>query len=196
MTGEQMTEEIHILVANLRAGDQHAYEEVVKRFSNLVFSQAYSITSNVEDAKEVTQEVFLNLFRKIDTLRKPEALKSFLGRSARNRALDFLRRRKGNSVSLEVIGELEHESNAPLPGFNLMKEEEGLEMKKEVAEAISQLPPDQQTVIRLRYEENLSYAEIAKRLDSGLNIVRGRLYRAHKTLAGKLGSLLRSGYEH
>ncbi|MDZ7815853.1 MAG: sigma-70 family RNA polymerase sigma factor [Planctomycetota bacterium] len=183
-----MTDELRNLVERLRAGDEAAFEEAVRRFTALVFAQAYSVVGNSHDARDVCQDVFISLYRKVDTIRKPSALKGFLRTAARNRALDILRKKKGGGVSLDALGEVEHENDEPDPSSEIERQEEKVQRKQLVSDAITQLPKDQQEVIKLRYEKRLSYAQIAKELNTGLAVVRGRLYRAHKALAGKLGS--------
>ena len=183
-----MTDELRNLVERLRAGDEAAFEEAVRRFTALVFAQAYSVVGNTHDARDVCQDVFITLYQKVNTIRKPSALKGFLRTAARNRALDILRKKRTGGVSLDALGDAEHEDDAPEPATEIERQEHDLEKQQRVSQAIAQLPNDQQEVIKLRYEKRLSYADIAKELNTGLAVVRGRLYRAHKALAGKLGS--------
>ncbi len=190
-----MTDSTSDLVHRLRDGDDTAFSELVAQWQSFVISHAYSVTGNTEDAKEVAQEVFINLYRKIGTLRDPAALKAFLRTAARNRALDHLRRRRGTTVPLDSIAEVEEPSDHRSPEGGMSQSEDSALVKRAILEALNELPPDQQEVIRLRYERNWSYSEIADYLGENLAVVRGRLYRAHKSLAGKLGHIIRSGYE-
>jgi RNA polymerase sigma-70 factor (ECF subfamily) len=190
-----MTDSLSDLAQRLRDGDRTAFEQFVRDWQGFVYANAYAVTGNADDAREVAQEVFVNLYRKIDSLREPAALKSFLRTAARNRALDFVRRRRSCHVSLDSIGELEEPAGDNEPERGLFASEDNEMLRSSLREALAELPGDQQEVIRLRYERGYSYAEIAECIGEGDAVVRGRLYRAHKALAGRLAHLKGSGYE-
>ncbi|MFA4987694.1 MAG: sigma-70 family RNA polymerase sigma factor [Candidatus Brocadiia bacterium] len=185
-----MDDSISTLARKLRDGDSDAFDELVRRFSGMVFAQAYSVLGNAEDAREAAQDVFLSLLKNAGAIRQPEALPGFLKRAARNKALDYLRRRHP-AVPLDCLGERESDNDEHLPGAGIQEEERDSAISGKLAEAIADLPEDQREVIRLRYSRGYSYSEIAEYLNVGLDVVRGRLYRAHKSLEGRLGEFLK-----
>ncbi|RKY16601.1 MAG: hypothetical protein DRP90_07745 [Planctomycetota bacterium] len=181
-----MADEIRNLAERLRTGDEKAFERIVRLFESFVFTQAYSVLGNVEEARDVVQDVFMRLFEKRESIRKPEALIPFLRITARNRALDVLRRKRCSPLPPDLAGPSSEGGGAGDPEADLLRVEESRDLTEAVKAAVADLPPDQREVIRLRYELRLSYAEIAEYLGCNRSVVRGRLYRAHKTLAGRL----------
>lgn len=186
-----MTDQIRNLVERLRLGDRDAFEQLVRRYSNFVFSQAYAVLGNEDESRDVAQEVFIKLFEKHAALERPEAFVAYLKIMARNKALDRLRRNRCGGVPLDSFAELNIEADCLDPCDEMAHNERLNDLKRRLKDAITELPVDQQEIIRLRYEHRLSYNEIAEKLDCGLNVVRGRLYRAHKSLSGLLGPYLR-----
>src|SRR5438477_3536330 len=90
------------LVRGIKAGDEQAFEEMVRRYNARVFSLAYGVLRNPEDAEEATQDAFLTLYRKIDTFDESKKFFSWFYRVALNSAYSRARRRRPvSTVSLE-----------------------------------------------------------------------------------------------
>lgn len=134
------------------------------------------------DAEDALQEVWMTVVKKIGALEEPRALKTWLYRIARNRAISVLRRRR-NDVSLadldeepESSGDGREEDELSLAGFDAAALHAGLE----------RLSPRHREVLTLRFLEDLSYEEIADVVGCGLGTVRSRIHYAKKSLHGVL----------
>jgi RNA polymerase sigma-70 factor (ECF subfamily) len=136
-----------------------------------------------ESAEDVQQEVWLTVYRGIRTLSNPRAWRTWLFRTTRHRAIDHLRRQKREQ---ELIAEAATETVAETS----QGETEDLE-KSEVATALAGLPPPQREVLLLRYQDDLSYAEIALVIGCPIGTVRTRLHHAKR----RLHELLERGHK-
>jgi len=177
------------LVRRCVAADQAACAELVANHERMVYALAYHLLGDRDEALEVSQEVFLRVFRTLSAFRGQSALKTWIFRivvnQARNRQRWWNRRHRTQQVSLDLhveqCGELES------PGEVLP---DRLLASKEVAEridrALDRLPFDQRTVVVLREVEGLRYEEIAFSLGVAVGTVKSRLTRARQTLRAEL----------
>ncbi|OIP26004.1 hypothetical protein AUK22_07360 [bacterium CG2_30_54_10] len=157
-------------------GDPRAFAEVYNAFVALVFSVAFRISNVREDAEEITQEVFVNLFRKFSQFSFLSSLKTWIYRIAVNTALNA-RRTNVREAAKRVLAQqsLLLAQAPPQP-------DEIIQSEVEVQELLSRLPVEQRVCIVLRNIEGLSYQEIAETLQINLNTVRSRLKRAREAL--------------
>jgi RNA polymerase sigma-70 factor (ECF subfamily) len=172
------------LLRRLRDGDDAAFDAIVDRHERRVFAVALRICRHPEDARDVTQEVFLTALRSLRSFRGDARLSTWLHRVAVNAALDAVRRRaRRRTVGLEEV--TERPSDAPGP------EEEAAEAARAAAvrRAVERLPPDHRAVVVLHDLEGLDYAECAAALGVPVGTVKSRLHRARLQLARDLGHL-------
>lgn len=180
------------LVAGLRAGDNAAYEELLRRYERQIFGLAVRMTRNEADAEEVLQNVFLQIFRKIDTFGGDSALSTWIYSVTSNAALMLLRKRRrtrevsdhsdeqGESLSRDR----EPESHwSRLPQMQL----ESAELVDRVEAALSELPAEQYQAFILRDVEGKSAPEAAKELGVSVAALKSRLHRARLHLREVLG---------
>jgi RNA polymerase sigma-70 factor (ECF subfamily) len=167
-----------------------SFEEIFARYNSLVFGMVFHILGDREEALDVSQEVFLTIYRKMNTFRRESSLKTWIYCIAANRAANRFRwwnrlRRRG-TVSLE-----EHLSKSPNPEifFNLTSAtkspEEALmeqEERAEIEHMLMELPLQQRTAIIMRDIEGLSYEEIAEALHLSLGTVKSRISRGRELL--------------
>ena len=167
-----------------------SFEEIFTRYNSMVFGLAFHILGDREEALDVSQEVFLTIYRKMDTFRGESSLKTWIYCIAANRAANRFRwwnrlRRRG-TVSLE-----EHLSKSPNPEifFNLTSTvkspEEALmeqEERAEIEHMLMELPVQQRMAIIMRDIEGLSYEEIAEALQLSLGTVKSRISRGRELL--------------
>jgi RNA polymerase sigma-70 factor (ECF subfamily) len=178
------------LVQRCAAGDEDACAALVDEHQRLVYQLALHLLGDHNEALDLSQEVFLRVFRTIHRFRGQSALRTWIYRiainQARNRMRWWRRRRRGMQVSLDdhvrSHGELPSESTGASP--------ERVYRQKEVAgriwQALEALPFDQKTAIVLREIDGLSYDEIAFSLGVAVGTVKSRLARARDTLRGEL----------
>jgi RNA polymerase sigma-70 factor, ECF subfamily len=174
------------LVQRCAAGDEDACAALVDEHQRLVYQLALHLLGDHNEALDLSQEVFLRVFRTIHRFRGQSALRTWIYRiainQARNRMRWWRRRRRGQQVSLDdhvrAHGELPSESATTSP--------ERVYRQKEVAgriwQALEALPFDQKTAIVLREIDGLSYDEIAFSLGVAVGTVKSRLARARGSL--------------
>ncbi|MBL8204025.1 MAG: sigma-70 family RNA polymerase sigma factor [Blastocatellia bacterium] len=174
------------LVRRCRAGDSVAWEQIVHNFSRRVYNLAYRFTNRHESAEDLTQEVFVRVYRSLDQY-DPYAgdLANWLMRLARNLVIDDYRKRVRTPTD---VGEdlTDHEfhlrSGADTPDRRVERQERALQ----VHQAIAKLPPDLRECVILRDIEELSYQEIVDILEIPLGTVKSRINRGRIELAKTL----------
>ena len=203
-TGTAGTAEIEsdlTLVEGLRHGDTSALEQLIARYTDRVFRLAYGITSNAADAEEVVQDVFLTVFRKIQTFEGRAALGSWIYRVATNAALIKRRgRRADREISLEpsLPAFLPDGHRAGDPAFlkadwsqtpetNLLSQES----REILHQAIADLPEQYRAIVVLRDVQGLSNEETAQVVGESVACVKSRLHRARMALREQLSAHLR-----
>lgn len=172
------------LVRRCRNGDGAAWEEIVTTFSRRVFNLAYRFTSNREAAEDLTQDVFVRIYRTLDKFDARQGdLPNWLMRLARNLIIDDYRRRQRspqNELADDVENHVFHLSsvtNSP------QRDIENRELSAQVQEGIDKLPSDLRVCVILRDLEELSYQEIVDLLKIPEGTVKSRINRGRIELA-------------
>ncbi len=157
-----------MLVQQVLAGDQRAFEKLVSRYQSSIFNFICHCLGDYDLACDVAQQVFLQLYISMPTLRTGEPLKAWLFQVARNRCLDELRRKRAVHFSeLEANGDDDDLSPlAILPDTQPLPEEmaERHDLQSALRQAIDALPPKFRAVVLLRYTSQLSFSEIGRTL--------------------------------
>lgn len=171
------------LVRRCRAGDSVAWEEIVRGFSRRVYNLAYRFTGRHEQAEDLTQEVFVRVYRSLDQY-DPLAgdLSNWLMRLARNLVIDDYRRRTRTPTDLgDDLDQHEYHlrSGQDLPDRGVERSERA----RQVREAITKLSPDLRECVILRDIEELTYQEIVEILGIPLGTVKSRINRGRIELA-------------
>ncbi len=179
------------LVAQLRAGDEAAFEALLARYQNKVYRLALSFTKNREDAEEILQDVFLSVYRKIASFDGRSAFGTWLYRIAVNAALMKLRGRGPAQESIEeYLPQFTQGGGHARMIADWSEGPEGSLLGKErarvVREAVETLPPEHKAVLVLRDLEGLSNSEVAEALGTSVPAVKARLHRARLALRGRL----------
>lgn len=170
-----------MVLSDALRGEPNAFGRIVLLYQDWVFRLAYRMVWDAHEASDLSQEVFLRLYRSLDKYDPSRPFGPWFQRLATNVCLNGLKRRKGASrvQSLDAAGEV-IEPEAREPG--------GLEAAGEadraarLREAVSDLPPDYRAVISMRYLEGSSYEDIATALDLPVGTVKNRLFRARERL--------------
>ena len=178
------------LIARCAAGDEQACAELVDEHQRMVFQLALNLLGDTQDALDLSQEVFLRVFRTLPTFRGHSALRTWIYRitvnQAKNRLRWWRRRRRALQVSLDehvsAHGELPTEEVGSSPDRVLRQKEIGDRLR----DALDRLPFDQRTAIVLREIDGLSYDEIAFSLGVAVGTIKSRLARARESLRAQL----------
>ena len=158
-----------VLAQQTLAGDQQAFEALVKRYSTPLFNFISRFLGDYDQACDISQQVFLQLYLSLSTLRTGDPLKAWLFQVARNRCLDELRRKHAIHFSeLESVSDEDELSPlAAMPDTSPLPEElaERHDLQERLQKAIEALPPKFRSVVLLRYAGQLSFSEIGQVLN-------------------------------
>ncbi|MGB7062930.1 MAG: sigma-70 family RNA polymerase sigma factor [Candidatus Zixiibacteriota bacterium] len=179
------------LIQKIAAKDHAAFKALVDRYQGLVVNTCYGLLGNRQDAEDVAQEVFLQVYKSAGEFRREAKLSTWLYRIAVNRSLNFLRdkKRSGWLRSLSSLLEGEHQRVVELPASNSDQPDVALEKKERnvvVQKAIDSLPEKQRTAFVLHKYEGLSYQEIAGIMHRSLSSVESLIHRAKSNLQREL----------
>ena len=166
-------------LARFSNGDPDAVRTVYREYGKLVFAVALKVLGSRELAEEATQQTFVKAWRAARTFDPAREPGPWLATIARRTAIDLHRREARRPT-------------APLDEATVVALPESADQVLdvwEVRDAIAQLPPLEQEVVRLQHLESLSQAEIAERLGVPVGTVKSRVFRAHRLLAARLGHL-------
>jgi len=173
------------LIQQLRQGDEGAFKSLVANYQDLVYNTALGIVQNSEDAEDVAQEVFIQVYRSIDQFKGDARLSTWIYRITTTKALDHIRSRKRKkrfAFITSLFGpndELVHEPvDFQHPGVTLDRKEQAALLFK----MIDQLPENQKVAFTLHKTEELSYQEIADVMQLSVSAVESLLFRARQNL--------------
>lgn len=171
------------LLRRARRGDQSAFEALVDRWQKPVYHHVLRMTNDPEDAADVTQEVFLRLWRALPSFRGESALSTWLYRLTDNAAIDLLRREKKRRGTLSLDDDDVPALLPADPGPSPQEQAERSETRRQVAEGLARLSEEHRRVLILRELDGLSYQEIAAILRLNPGTVKSRIARARMALA-------------
>lgn len=154
---------------------------MARRYGGFVYSVAYRLTGNADDAQDLVQEVLLRVRRGLATYR-PGTMEGWLSRITTNAFLDDVRRRRRRPV--EALDDRPDEAGAPAPAADEVLV--ATRLGEDVQAAIRALAPDHRAVLVLADVVGLGYAEIAEALDVPVGTVRSRLHRARARVRADL----------
>jgi RNA polymerase sigma-70 factor, ECF subfamily len=190
------------LVSLLKAGDESAFETILRKYDKKVYSLVRGLTRNDSDAQDALQETFLSVFRKIGSFKGRSTLSTWIYRIAVNAALMVIRRRRRDekSVSIdETMPDFDASGHrvVSLPDWGPGAEDLVLnkELAKHLRQAILALQPDYRTVFVLRDQEGLSNEEVAAILKLSIPAVKSRLHRARLFLRERIKDYWRGTIE-
>jgi RNA polymerase sigma-70 factor (ECF subfamily) len=168
------------LVARLQRGDRDAFTALVRRWEGPLARIAYRITGRMDEAEDVRQRVLLKLLEAPGAVRRPERFAAWLHRAVVNAALSSLRhgkRREGFRERLREHAPIVDESHAHDP---LVADEQA----RRLAAALDRLEPETRALLSLRFDEDLTFAEIAAAMGRPATTIKSRLARAVDRLRG------------
>lgn len=171
------------LIALAQKGDQSAFEQLLDRYQKPVYHQALRMVGNPEDAADVTQEVFIKVWKHLPSFRGESGFATWLYRLTDNTAIDLLRREKKRRGDSSLDDE---ESFCVLPADPAPTPHQAAEQKElqqAVADGLRQLSEEHRQVLVMREINGLSYEEIGDILGLTAGTVKSRIARARISLA-------------
>ncbi len=173
------------LLSRCRAGDEAAWHELVASYTRKVFGLAYRFTGRVDEAEDLTQEVFVKVYQTLDRYRERDgSFGGWLMAVARNHAIDHYRRRKQErarrSEDADVLERMAAPGEHPVAGL------ERQERASLVHRALRALPPELRLPLILCDLQGMAYDDIAAELQVPLGTVKSRINRARLELAKRL----------
>lgn len=170
------------LVRTIRQGDSDAFEQLVRRKTSKVYALCYRIIGNGEDAKDISQLVFIKLWENLEKYDPQYAFDTWLYRMVTNVAIDFMRSRQSRDNAVN--------SNLRLVKTATEAEQTVVVQRKEIenifVEVSAALSPKQKTIFVMNQMEDLPSAEIAKILGCRESTVRNHLFNARKLMQQQL----------
>ena len=184
------------VVERASTGSEAAYRELVRRYQRPVFSLTYRMVRDRELAEDLTQETFVKVLNAIDRYRPEYKFSSWIFKIANNAAIDHLRRRELDTLSLDGGPDAVTPDRVQATSLQLgdgaesqLEELEARELGTQIERAIGALRPEYRACIIMRHVEGRAYDEIADVLDLPLGTVKTYIHRARAELRESLGSL-------
>jgi len=172
------------LIRLIQNSELEAFSEFYDRYVNLIYSIAYNILGNQPLAEDVTQDVFLKIWLKIDQYEPGKAkVSTWLSSITRNRSIDLARKRKKFN---HQISWADAAGNQNLDGDNPEQRTELNLTRKRVREALTQLPEEQRVALALAYFRDMTHKEIAEESGEPLGTVKTRVRLGMQKLRGLL----------
>ncbi|MFD3158513.1 RNA polymerase sigma factor [Haloimpatiens sp. FM7330] len=157
------------IIERIKKGDKHSFVKVVDLYKNKIISLCYSYTNDYYEAEDLSQEVFVTLYKNINKFRLECSLSTYIYKISLSKCIDYKRKKKVKSF----LGGL----------LNIQKvEEEDLDEKNYIRQCINNLPRKLKVPIVLYYYVGLNQKEIGDILNISQKAVEGRIYRAKKNL--------------
>lgn len=173
------------LVKKAIGGDEEAYKKLVDKYERALFFHILKMVKDREQVHDLVQEAFVKAFDNLDTYNTNYAFSTWLYRIAKNNTIDYLRKKKLNTLSIDSpVKTKDGEMQMQLPDESASTDRQIIqkERQKIVQQAIQDLPEKYRKVIELRHMEEKSYQEIADLLDSPLGTVKAHIFRARELL--------------
>jgi len=171
-------------------GSQKAYAELLERYRDSVYFMLNKMVNNREDADDLTIEAFGKAFKRLSQYTPNFAFSTWLFKIASNNCIDFIRKKKMVTFSIDKTYENEEgsemsmniKSDAISPEDSVMKKQKVQHMR----EVVDKLKPRYKMLVEMRYFEELSYEEISEKMDLPLGTVKAQLFRARELMANIL----------
>jgi RNA polymerase sigma-70 factor (ECF subfamily) len=173
------------LVTRAQAGDEPAFEELVRRYRNDVYGLSYHFLRNREEAWDVSQEVFIKAYRSLNRFRGEAGFKTWLLRIAANHCKDHFKKLRVATVSMDALPTQDFFADSGDPGQAMRNAELG----RAIQQALDGLSPKHRMAFVLREFEDLSYKEMAEVMHCSEGTVMSRLHHARKKLQNSLARL-------
>ncbi len=180
-----------VIIDKLKQGNESAFKELVESYRSMVVNTCFGLLHNTDDAEDVAQDVFIEVFRSVENFRADSKISTWLYRIAVNRSLNFIRDNKKRKrvqwfddvveSKKETLNQLNQQS-ADDPESELENSQRALILH----EAVDSLPENQRVAFTLNKYEDLAYKEISEVMNLSVSSVESLIHRAKKNLQKKL----------
>ena len=178
------------LVQQVQGGDVAAFDKLVQKYREPIFAVIYNMTSNREDASDLTQDTFIKAFQAIGRFKGKSSFFTWIYRIAINTAMSFLKKRsRRRYISYENMHDEVSDSEIFEHLTAKTRTEKGAlvqELQEKLNDALQRLSPKHRTVVVLHEIEGLGHAEIAAITQTSIGTVRSRLHYAKQQLQNYL----------
>lgn len=183
---DKALQDFQLIDQAVNENDEQAFAMLMERYRKPVYHMILKMVRNVDDAEDLTIEAFTKAFKNLYKFKKDYTFSTWLFRIATNNSIDFIRKKKLDTMSLNTSYQDESGANMTIDvkDKNLNPQEEAIKAQKiELIQLfVTKLPAKYQRLVRLRYFNELSYEEIAKELEAPLGTVKAQLHRARELL--------------
>lgn len=184
-----------VLVNRAKADDSAAYDDLIRRYQERIYATVYHMTSNHEDANDITQETFIKAFRALKSFKGDSSFYTWIYRIAVNRTINFLKSRKNrlhmSLNDLDFNAENDPDLVALVSDKTPRRDLNISELQEKLNEAMQKLSEVHRMVVTLHDVQGLSHDEIAKIIGCNVGTVRSRLFYARQQLQGTLADYLK-----
>jgi RNA polymerase sigma-70 factor (ECF subfamily) len=175
-----------VLVELAKKGDQKAYADLMGRYRDAIYYMLLKMVNNSSDAEDLTIEAFGKAFKNINQYTPNFAFSTWLFKIATNNCIDFIRKRRGNVISLDqsihdddsTAPSAQIQSDSPDPEAHMINQQK----IKLLRDVVNKLKPRYRKLVELRYFSEYSYEEISHELDLPIGTVKAQLFRARELL--------------
>jgi len=189
-----MAQNEQVLVDRFCGGDHAAFHELVGQYKKKIYYLAYDITGDHHEAEDISQEVFIKMFRSLKTFRRDAKMSSWLYQIAVNASIDSLRKKSSKPTkSLDEF--VQPHIQVDLPGsmaqsLDPQRSAEASQIQNHISQALQNISPKERTVFVMRHYNDLKLNEIAEILNVTVGTVKSLLFRAIKKLRKELSSYM------
>jgi RNA polymerase sigma factor (sigma-70 family) len=179
------------LISGLASGNETAFRELVDTFKDRVFNSSFGLLQNAQDAEDISQEVFTEVFNSINRFRGDSSLSTWIYRITITKSLDHIRKKKRKkrfAFITSLFGEGEKNFKEPADFNHPGVEAENRELSTILFKAIEKLPQNQKIAFTLNKIEGLNYKEISAIMTVSVSSVESFLHRARNNLKSLLSN--------
>lgn len=183
------------LVLKSQQGDVHAFDQLVERYHDKIYGLTYNMTSNREDAEDLTQEIFIKAYEALPRFKGKSSFYTWLYRIGVNKTINYRKKRnRKRALSLDSfdqevkMDEVYHDLTAkgsPLRSMSLS------ELQKKLNEALQKLSEKHRTVVVMHDMQGIPHEEIAKVVGASVGTVRSRLFYARRQMQADLSEFIK-----
>ncbi len=189
-----MQQNEQILVDRFCGGDNDAFLELVGQYKKKIYFLAYDITGDHQEAEDISQEVFIKMFRSLKNFRRDAKMSSWLYQITVNASIDSLRKKsskpKRSIDEFEQISIQEQLLGGTVQSLDPQRSAESSQIQNHISKALQKISPKERTVFVMRHYNDLKLNEIAEILNVTIGTVKSLLFRAIKKLRKELSSYM------
>lgn len=183
---DKALEDFRLIDQAVNEGDEQAFAMLMDRYKRPVYHMILKMVRNVDDAEDLTIEAFAKAFKNLHRFKKDYTFSTWLFRIATNNAIDFIRKKRLETMSLDTSFTDDNGESVQIDVEDKNLNPQEVTIKSQKIELIqmfvTKLPAKYQKLVRLRYFKEYSYEEIAQELDAPLGTVKAQLHRARELM--------------